>query len=238
VNIYSPLEHAFGIPWVIQAAVLAILLLLAASVVVRRSIAATNGGVIPDEGLSIRNIFEVILTGLAQLAESTIGPEYRKHLPLVASIFFFILLSNLLGLIPAIGGATSDVNTCLAWAVLAWCTYTYTGIRHHGFGYLRKFMGPSFDVHWFGRHMHLPLMAPFMMLIELPLDVARMFTLTIRLLANMFADHTVLAVWLTLTPILVPAVFLGLGVVICIIQAFVFSLLTMIYIGLALEEAH
>jgi F-type H+-transporting ATPase subunit a len=73
---------------------------------------------------------------------------------------------------------------------------------------------------------------------ELLLHLARIVTLAIRLLANMFADHTVVAVWIGLVPIAVPAVFMGLGLLVAVLQAFVFSLLTMIYIGLALEEPH
>jgi len=239
VTIYDALQHNLGISWVVQAALLAAALLILASVLVRRRLAATGGGVIPDEGITLRNVFEVIVEGLSGLAAQTIGPEWRKYFPLIGSIFFFILLSNLLGLIPTVGGATSDVNTNFAWAILAWCTYTIAGIQHHGaWGYLKKFMGPSFDLHIGGKHLHVPLLAPLMLLIELPLDLARMATLTIRLLANMFADHTVVAVWLGLVPIVIPAVFLGLGIVVCVIQAFVFALLTTIYIGLALEEAH
>ena len=74
--------------------------------------------------------------------------------------------------------------------------------------------------------------------IELLLDLARMLTLAVRLLANMFADHTVIAIWISLVPIGVPAIFMGLGLIVSFLQAFVFSLLTMIYIGLALEEPH
>jgi len=239
VNIYQTLEHGVGISWVIQAAILAALLLVVASVYVRSRLAAANGGVVPDEGVTFRNMVEVMVEGLVGLARNTIGPEWRKWFPIVGAIFFFILLSNLLGLIPAVGGATSDVNAGLAWAIIAWCIYTYAGIRHHGFGYITKFMGPAmFDAHLFGKHIHVRPLAPLMMLIEIPLDLARIATLTIRLLANMFADHAVVAVWLGLVPLAVPAIFLGLGLIVCFIQAFVFSLLTMIYIGLALEEAH
>jgi F-type H+-transporting ATPase subunit a len=74
--------------------------------------------------------------------------------------------------------------------------------------------------------------------IELPLDLARILTLAVRLLANMFADHTVIAVWISLVPIGVPAIFMGLGLIVSFLQAFIFALLTMIYIGLALEEPH
>jgi F-type H+-transporting ATPase subunit a len=238
VNIYGFLEHNFGIPWVLQASVLAIGILFLASRSVRSSLAAANGGVVPDEGVTIRNTIEVIVEGLAGLAHDIIGPEWRKWFPVVGAIFFFILISNFLGLVPGVGGATSDVNTALAWAVISFVVFTYAGIKQNGFRYIEQFMGPAFDVNLFGRHLHLRLLAPFMMLIEVPLNVARVATLTIRLVANMFADHTVVAVWLGLVPLAVPAVFLGLGIVVCIIQAFVFSLLTMIYIGLALQEAH
>ena len=86
--------------------------------------------------------------------------------------------------------------------------------------------------------MHFRLLAPFFLILEIPLDLARILTLAVRLLANMFADHTVVAVWLALVPIAVPAIFMGLGLVVSFLQAFVFALLTMIYIGLALEEPH
>jgi F-type H+-transporting ATPase subunit a len=238
VNIYGFLEHSAGIPWVIQASVLAIGILFLASRSVRSSLAAANGGVVPDEGVTIRNTIEVVLEGLVGLARDIIGPEWRKWFPVVGAIFFFVLISNLLGLIPAVGGATSDVNTALAWALISFVVFTYAGIKQHGFRYIEQFMGPAFDVKIGGKHMHLRLMAPLMMLIEIPLNLARIATLTIRLVANMFADHTVVAVWLGLVPIALPAVFLGLGVIVCLIQAFVFSLLTMIYIGLALQEAH
>lgn len=238
MNIYGFLEHSAGIPWVIQASVLAIGILFLASRSVRSSLAAANGGVVPDEGVTIRNTIEVVLEGLVGLARDIIGPEWRKWFPVVGAIFFFVLISNLLGLIPAVGGATSDVNTALAWALISFVVFTYAGIKQHGFRYIEQFMGPAFDVKIGGKHMHLRLMAPLMMLIEIPLNLARIATLTIRLVANMFADHTVVAVWLGLVPIALPAVFLGLGVIVCLIQAFVFSLLTMIYIGLALQEAH
>ena len=108
----------------------------------------------------------------------------------------------------------------------------WIGIATHKHKYIAKFLGPAF-----GKN-HIRWGAPFFFVLELPLDLARMLTLALRLLANMFADHTVVGVWLSLVPIGVPAVFMGLGLVISFLQAFVFALLTMIYIGLALEEPH
>lgn len=216
-----------------------VVLLVLASFAVRRSLAASGGGTIPDEGVSLRNVFEVIVEGLTGLAKQTMGPEWKKWFPFVGAMFFFILIANLIGLIP--GFATTDnVNVAAAWAVISYVLFNYVGIREHGFQhYLIKYMGPSFYTwHVGGKHIHMRLLAPLFLILEIPLDLARAVTLTIRLIANMFADHTVVAVFLSLVPAVVPAVFIGLGALVCVLQAFVFSLLTMIYINIALQEAH
>jgi len=237
VNIYTPLEST--VPWVIQASILVGFLILATGMLIRRRIAAENGGLVPDEGVTLRNCFEVIVEGLASLAHDRIGDDWRKYFPIVGTMFVLILFSNLIGLLPGIEGATSDVNTTAAWAVISWIAYTWIGIAKHKQKYLIKFMGPSFfEKEIMGRTVHFRLLAPLMMALEIPLDLARMLTLAIRLLANMFADHTVIAVWLSLVPIGIPAIFMGLGLIVSFLQAFIFSLLTMIYIGLALEEPH
>ena len=237
MTIYSPFETA--VPAVVQATLLAAGLMVLAGVHVRRRLAAAGGGVVPDEGVTLRNILEVLIEALANLARERIGEDWRRYFPIIATMFLFILVSNLMGLIPGVGGATSDVNTTFGWAVIAWLLYTWVGIAKHKGRYLIKYMGPSFGVaKIFGRTLHLRWLAPFMMIIEIPLDLARMGTLALRLLANMFADHVVVAVWVKLVPILVPAIFMGLGLVVAVLQAFVFALLTMIYVGLALDEPH
>jgi F-type H+-transporting ATPase subunit a len=214
-------------------------LLLAGGVAVRRRLAATHGGVIPDEGLTLRNAFEVIVEALTGLARQTMGPEWKRWFPFVAAMFFFILVANLMGLVPGVGAPTSDINTTAAWAIISFCLYNYVGIRHHGWRYIIKYMGPSFGTwHVGGRHIHVRALAPLFLILEIPLDFARILTLSVRLLANMFADHAVVAMFLGLVPIAIPAVFLGLGLMVCVLQAFVFSLLTMVYINLALQEAH
>jgi len=239
VNIYVPLEGSIGISWVIQATLLAGFLMVAAGLVIRRQIARADGGVVPDEGVSIRNLFEVLVEMLANLAQDRIGPDWRKYFPIVGTMFLFILVANLMGLLPGIGGATADANTTWAWAIIAWIVYTVVGIAKHKHNYLVKFMGPSFfEKEMFGRTVHFRLLMPIFLVLEIPLDLARIGTLAVRLLANMFADHTVIAVWLSLVPIGVPAIFMGLGLIIAFLQAFIFALLTMIYIGLALDEPH
>jgi len=237
--IFHELEHATHLSWVIQAALVAGLLLCAAGLMVRRRVAAADGGVLPDEGVTLRNLLEVLVEWLAGMARDRMGPDWRKYFPLVGTMFFFILVSNLMGLVPGLGGSTSDANATWAWAVISWVFYTAIGIAAHKQKYLVKFMGPSFfEKQMFGRTVHFRLLIPIFMPLEILLDLARMLTLSVRLLANMFADHTVVAVWLSLIPLGVPALFMGLGLVIAFLQAFVFSLLTMIYIGLALDEPH
>jgi len=236
-NIYQPLEGA--IPIVVQGTLLTGFLLVLGGFQLRRRIAATNGGLVPDEGFSLRNILEVLVELIANLAKDRIGPEWRKYFPIVGTMFLFILVANLLGLVPGVGGPTADANTTWAWAVIAWLVYTGVGIAKHKHNYLVKFMGPSFfEKEIGGRVVHFRLLMPIFLVLELPLDLARIFTLAVRLLANMFADHTVILVMLTLVPIGVPAIFMGLGLIISFLQAFIFTLLTMIYIGLALDEPH
>ena len=237
MNAYGFLED--HIPWVVQASLLAAALIFAAGLAVRRQIAAANGGVLPDQGVTLRNALEVVVEGLSGLARDTMGEEWRRYFPVVGTIFVFILISNLMGLVPGLRGATSDINTTAAWAIISFGVYNYVGFRTHGRWYVNQFLGPSFfEAHIFGRHVHVRLLAPFFFILEVPLHFARILTLTVRLLANMYADHMVVGVWLGLVPIAIPAIFMGLGLMVAALQAFVFSLLTMIYIGLALEEAH
>jgi len=235
VNIYTPLESS--VPWVIQASLLAGFLLLVGGFLIRRRIAQAGGGVVPDEGVSLRNMVELIVEMLGNLAQDRIGPDWRKYLPIVGTMFLFILVANLMGLLPGVGGATADANTTWAWAVLAWVFYTAIGITKHKGKYIVKFMGPSFfEREMFGRKVHFRVLMPFFLVLEIPLDLARILTLAVRLPANMFADHTVIAVWLSPVPIPVPAIFIGVWLIISLLQAFVFAMPTLIHSRRPLTE--
>lgn len=239
MNVFLELEHALHVPWVVLSSLFAAGLILLAGVRVKAAIAAGGGGVIPEEGLSIRNIIEVAVENLVDLAEMTIGDEYRRYFPVVGTIFLFVLLSNVMSLVPGLAGATGDVNTTTAWAIISFSVYNFVGIRQHGWKYIYQFMGPSIiETEVGGKHWHIRLLAPIFLPLEIVLHLARILTLSVRLLANMFADHTVVLTWLGLVPALIPAIFMGLGLLVSFLQAFVFALLTMIYIGQALEEPH
>jgi F-type H+-transporting ATPase subunit a len=226
VTLFQHLEHATNVPWVIWSALAAAALLLSSGLLVRSRLAATEGGLVPDDGFSLRNVVEVMTEMLAGLSEQIMGHNWRSYFPFIATLFFFILIANLMNLIPGLGGATTNASTTWAWAIISFAVHQYVGIREHGFGYVKHFIGP---VWW---------LAPLYIPIEMISHVSRVFTLAVRLLANMSADHIVVGVWLMLVPAIVPAVFMGLGVLVAFLQAYVFAMLSMIYIGLAVEDSH
>jgi F-type H+-transporting ATPase subunit a len=239
MNVFETIAHEIETEWVFLSALFAAGLLLLGALSVKRAVAANDSGVLPDEGVTIRNVVEVIIEALGDLGETTIGPEWRRYFPIVGTIFFFVLVSNVLSLVPGLLGATSDANVTFAWAVISFLLYNFVGIQKHKWKYIYQFMGPALvNKEIGGKTYHIRVLAPFFLPLELVLHLARILTLGIRLLANMFADHQVIVIWLGLMPVLIPAVFMGLGLLVSFLQAFVFALLTMIYIGQALEEPH
>ncbi len=224
---------------VVVASLFVVVLLLGMGLVVRGRLAQADGGLLPDEGLSIRNVAELLVEMLSGLAQQNMGPHWRRYFPIIGSIFFFVLTANLVGLIPGVEGATRNANVTWAWAAISFLAHQYVGIKEHGFSYVNHFLGPSlFDLHIGGKHIHVRALFPLYAPIELLSHLSRLFTLAVRLLANMFADHLVVTVWISVVAIGVPAIFMGLGVMVAFLQAYVFAMLSMIYIGLALEEAH
>ena len=216
------------IPSAVQALAACTLLVLVLAFWVRQSL-RNEDGVIPAEGFTLRNFLELLLEGIVSLMRQTIGPTWEKYMPLVGTLGFFILVSNLMGLVPGLGGPTSYVETNLSWAILAVVVSEYAAFRHQGAkAYLSHLAGP---IWW---------LAPLMFVVEVISHLARLLSLTIRLTGNMFADHTLVAVFLSfpVVALFVPWIFMGLGVFVAILQAFIFSFLTIIYIGLALEDAH
>ena len=174
-----------------------------------------------------QQIAEVVHTTLGDLAEQIIGHGSERYQSWVICIFLFVLLNNLLGLIPGIPAPTVSPWVPLGLAVPTFLYYNYQGIRAQGpIGYLKHFCGPIWWMAW--------LLLP----IELVSHLARMLSLTIRLYANMFASDMVTLGFFSLIPVGIPAIFLGLHVFVSIIQAFVFMLLTMIYLSLAVAKEH
>lgn len=239
MNAFENLAHLLHTEWVFVSALFAAGVLILAGLSVTRAVAGENGGVIPDEGVTIRNVIEVIIQALGDLGETTIGEDWRRYFPVVGTIFFFVLISNVMSLIPGLLGSTGDANVTFAWAIISFVVYNFVGIRQHKWKYIYQFMGPAlWNPEIGGKRYHVRVLAPFFLPLEVFLHGARVLTLGIRLLANMFADHVVVAIWLGLVPAVVPALFMGLGLLVSFLQAFVFALLSMIYIGQALQEPH
>src|SRR4030095_1127603 len=160
------------------------------------------------------------------LAEGVIGHGSEKYVPLLATFFIFILVANLLGLVPGFSPPTSDFDITFALGVVSFVAYNYYGARAHGAGYVKQFLGPML------------LLAPLMLLVEIFSHAFRPISLGIRLFANMFADHQVVAMFTDMTKVVIPVIFYLLGAFVSVVQAFVFTMLTAIYIALAISHDH
>ena len=184
--------------------------------------------VIPEARLTTRNLFELILSFLVTLAEDIIGHKAKRYVPLLATCFTFILFMNLLGLIPGFTPPTDKMNITVGLAVVIFLSTHYYGVKEHGIAYFKHFLGP---VWW---------MAPIMLPIEIVSHLARPLSLSLRLFGNITGDHLVVAIFLGLVPFVVPSIFYGLGVFVSFMQAFIFTVLSMIYISgaVAHEEEH
>jgi F-type H+-transporting ATPase subunit a len=174
----------------------------------------------------LQNFFEVIVGGLENFIVEIMGPEGRHYLVLIGSFFLFILVCNLLGLIPGFDSPTANLNTTLALALVSFSATHYVGVKRHGFGYIKHFMGP------------MPALIPLMFPIEIISHFARVMSLSFRLFGNMIAKHKLLLVLALLSPYIAPVPILGLGLLVAFVQAGVFTLLAMLYISGSIEEAH
>jgi F-type H+-transporting ATPase subunit a len=195
--------------------------LLGTAYVARRQLAAAPDPVVPDSGFTARNIMEVFVEGFTGVVENVVGPEGRKYAPLYGAFFIFILCSNLIGLIPGFSPPTGNVNTTLGLGLTSFVMFNYYGFQKQGGSYLKHFAGP---IIW---------LAPLMIPLELISVMVRPVTLNLRLLINMFADHLVLDIFTDLLKIIVPVAFYLLGFLVCVIQAAVFTMLSLVYVALA-----
>ena len=174
----------------------------------------------------LQNFLEVVIGGLKNLLVDTMGKDGMRFFPLMATIALFILMCNLGGIIPGFYSPTANLNTNLSMALVVFLLTHIVGVKIHGAKYIKQFMGP---VWW---------MAPLMIPVELIGHLARPLSLTMRLFGNIFGEDLVLIVLLFLVPFLMPIPMLVLMLFTSLLQAFVFTLLAMMYISGAMEEAH
>ncbi len=201
---------------------------LAIGLIARKQLGTGEKALVPAGKFSARGLLEVNVEFIHKLAVSIIGKNGYKYVPYFSAIFGFILLNNLIGIIPGMTPATENINTAFAFGVFSFISYNYIGIKQGGSHYFAHFLGP---IWW---------LAPLMLVIELIAHFIRPLTLGLRLSNVMTGDHTVLGVFLGIVPypLLIPIPFYILGMVVCFIQAFVFTLLSMVYIALAQASDH
>jgi F-type H+-transporting ATPase subunit a len=173
-----------------------------------------------------QHLAEMLHGLVSDQAEAIVGHGYERFVPYVTVVFIFILLCNVIGLIPGFITPTSKPWVPLGVATLTFLYYQYQGIRENGAGYIKQFLGP---IWW---------IAPLMLPIEIISHLARILSLTVRLYANMFASDMVILVFFSLIPIVGSVPFLALHLGVSIIQAVVFMLLTLIYLSQAVAHEH
>jgi len=212
LHISSAGADAIAYTWLI------IIVLAALSFLATKALKAVPGG--------LQNFMEVIIGGIENMVVETMGEHGRPFFPLIATLAIFILVSNLIGLVPGFFPPTANINTTAACAVVVFVVTHIVGVKEHGVKYIKHFLGP---ILW---------LAPMMFFIEVIGHISRVISLTLRLFGNMNGHELVLMIFFGLAPFLVPLPMMMMGVLVSFIQAFVFMLLAMIYIQGSLEHAH
>jgi F-type H+-transporting ATPase subunit a len=210
---HAPISNAFAME------LIAFLLLLLYFVAIRATLSV-------EKPAAIQHMAELVHGFVGEQSESIIGHGYERFVTYLTALFLFILVANLMGLVPGLESPTSNPVVPLGFALVTFFYYHFLGIRANGFGYVKQFLGP---VWWL-----YPLMLP----IEVISHCARVLSLTIRLYANMFAGDLVTLAFFSLVPVGIPLIFLGLHFGVSIIQAYIFMVLATVYFSMAVAHDH
>jgi F-type H+-transporting ATPase subunit a len=207
-------NQAFGLELLVAAGLIAFFILVRLTLAVEKPKPA-------------QQIAEMIHEFTGAQGEQIIGHGYERFQAFVTCILLFVLLNNFIGLVPGLETPTGQPWVPLGIALLTFFYYNFYGVRQQGVvGYLKQLAGPLWWI------------APLLFPIEIISHLARVMSLTIRLYANMLASDLVTLVFFSLIPIAVPAVFLGLHFFVSIIQAYIFMVLSMIYLSMAVSHEH
>jgi F-type H+-transporting ATPase subunit a len=227
------MAHSFHIPEHSITFTLIGLFLVLIGLIYRSKISKVSNVVIPDKGITFRNIVELYGNFIYGQCKQVIGEkEAPTYFPFIATVFIVILLSNLIGLIPGFLPPTEYLSTTLALGVFSFIYYNVVGCKEQGVvNYVKHFAGPL----WYLAVLIFP--------IEIISNCIRPLSLALRLRSNMMGDHIVLTQFSDLAPLIIPIVFMILGILVSFIQAYVFTVLTMVYIQMAVahhdhEEGH
>ena len=182
--------------------------------------------VIPQGKFSITNAVDAVLDFVTNIVDDVIGKEGKRFWTLLSAIFIFLIISDLMNLVPGLTANTASMSTNVAIGILVFVVYNYAGIKEHKGSYIKQFLGP---IWW---------MAPLMIVSELLSHIMRPLSLSLRLYANLYADHMVVSIFGEQIAIGVPVVFLFFGLLVACLQAFIFTLLSSIYISMAISHDH
>ena len=218
----TPISNSFAMELLVFAFLVSIFLLVRS----RLSVESPGG---------LQHSFEAVEDFVLSQSREIIGHHSEPYTPFFAIVFIFILTCNLIGLVPGFESPTAVSIVPLGCAICAFLYYHTQGFKHAGLKYLLHFFGPPME----GMPIwaRIPL-AMLMLPIELVSNFARLLSLTVRLWANIFAGDLITLVFFSMIPILVPVIFIGLHIVVSILQAYVFMLLTIIYVSGAVTEEH
>jgi F-type H+-transporting ATPase subunit a len=205
-----------AIPGHVVMAILAFIICVALVLLLRGSLSVER----PSKG---QQLLEVIVQQIRGLLEQVVGPYGRRYLPVVGSFAFFILISNLMGLIPGLEAPTTSINVTGALGITSFLYYMSRGFKQQGVGYLKHFMG--------GLSGWLMPIGLLIFVVELISNSVRPVTLSLRLFVNMYADHNIGSTFLHLTPWLVPIFTIVLGLFVSFVQTFIFMMLSMVYLS-------
>lgn len=214
----------------VYAAIFVLFLIALVAVVTDTSLRNAKS-LVPESRLTIRTFMELLVSTTYKMMADIMGDKPARYfLPLIGTCAVFILFSNAMGLVPGFLPATDNFNTTLSCGLVIFIATHIYGLKENGFGHIKHLFGP-----WLG-----PLGLPINILmfgIEVISHIARPISLGIRLMANMTADHMVLTIFLGLVPFIVPLPMYLLGSIVVVVQALVFSLLSTVYIAMAIEHA-
>jgi F-type H+-transporting ATPase subunit a len=175
----------------------------------------------------LQQVFEAAVDSLSTMINDVVGHgAAKRYLPMIGSFAVFIFLSNLAGQFFFLQPPTQNVNTTFALSITACLYYHVRGIREHGFGYVKQFLGP------------VPWLIPLMLPLEIVSHAARVLSLGVRLFGNIFGEHMAAGIFFSLVPLLVPLPLMALGLFAAFIQTFIFIMLTTVYIAGAEASEH
>jgi F-type H+-transporting ATPase subunit a len=242
----TPSDPAAPIPNHVAMAILVFLIAIVFFLWLRPRISVDRPGV-------TQQVMEFILTnpmrvGISDLLHDSSGHHYKRYIPIVGSVTMFILMSNLLSIIPGLSSPTAHVSVPLACATVTFLFYNFSGMQEHGpVGYAKVFAGP------------MPALSPLIFPVEMLSNIARLLSLTVRLWANIFASELIYTIFLGMLlapaisertnspalgfilgifPAMIPVAFILLHVFVAVVQAFIFTILPAVYLGMATSHEH